>query len=165
MNNPYQAPASDIRLANTVTTDASSPFSRKGRFSRLSYIAWISIIGFAAQGFITLAMMALGQTENPMLMLAVTLLFQVPAIVCHAIFTIRRTHDIGKGGWWVALFMIPLINLYLWFKRGDDGENNFGAPRPTATFEKVIAYIFITLSIVAIIGGIVAVIAFRQHFL
>ena len=79
------------------------------------------------------------------------------------IITIRRTHDIGKGGWWVALFMMPLINLYLWFKRGDDSENNFGAPRPTTTIEKVIAYLFITLCVVGIIGIFVALIAFRHY--
>ena len=51
MNNPYQAPASDIRLTTTGKIDSSGPFSTKGRFSRLSYFAWICIIGVVAQIF------------------------------------------------------------------------------------------------------------------
>jgi uncharacterized membrane protein YhaH (DUF805 family) len=163
MNNPYQAPASNIYLADTGAAGPNSPFSTKGRFSRLSYIAWISIIGIAAQAFITLAIFGLADYSNTMMTGLVTALFQIPALIFHAIFTIRRSHDVGKSGWWVVLFLLPLVNFYLWVKRGDEGENNFGTQRPTTTAEKIIAYISITLIAVAIIGGVFAIIAFRQY--
>lgn len=159
MNNPYQAPASDIRLAKTGTTDPSSPFSTKGRFSRLSYIAWVSIIGIVAQVFITLAMFGLADYSNAMMTGLVTLLFQIPALIFHCIFTIRRGHDLGMGGWKIGLFFLPIVNFYFWFKRGDEGENEFGAPRPTTTVEKVIAFISIILGVVAVIA-LVAVMVF-----
>ena len=160
MNNPYQAPASDIRLANTDTTGSSSPFSTKGRFSRLSYIAWVSIIGIVAQVFITLAMFGLDDYSNVMMTGLVTLLFQIPALIFHCIFTIRRGHDLGMKGWRIGLFLLPLVNFYFWFKRGDEGENDFGAPRPTTTIEKGFAYLSITLCVVAIIALVAVVIMF-----
>lgn len=44
---------------------------------------------------------------------------------------IRRLHDIGKSGWWILLFVIPVIGviiLLIWFCRDSDaGENAYGA--------------------------------------
>jgi uncharacterized membrane protein YhaH (DUF805 family) len=162
MNNPYQAPASDIRLANTGTTGPNSPFSTKGRFSRLSYIAWISIIGIAAQVFIMLAIVGLADYSNSMMTGLVTLVFQIPALICYGIFTIRRGHDLGMKGWKIGLFLLPLINFYFWFKRGDDAENAFGAPRLTTTTEQVIAFISLGLCIAGIVGIAAVVVFFGQ---
>jgi hypothetical protein len=63
------------------------------------------------------------------------------------------------GGWKIGLFLLPVVNFYFWFKRGDEGENEFGAPRPTTTVEKVIAFISIILGVVAVIA-LVAVMVF-----
>ncbi len=163
MNNPYQAPASDIRLANSSQPDTSSPLSTKGRFSRLSYIAWICLAGIVSQILVSLAFFGLIDYSNPMLSGLVTLIVQLPAMALHVIFTIRRCHDINKGGWWAALFILPLINFYLWFTRGNEAENNFGSPRPTTTFEQVIAYLFISLCILGIIGIVIALTVYRQQ--
>lgn len=45
--------------------------------------------------------------------------------------TARRYHDIDKSGWWAALFIIPLVGLFLvlpqcGFFRGTKGSNQFG---------------------------------------
>ncbi len=160
MNNPYQAPASEIHLASTGTTDSDSPFSTKGRFSRLSYIAWISIIGIATQVVITFALLGLASYSNTMMTSLITLVFQIPAMICHGIFTIRRGHDLGMRGWKIGLFLLPLVNFYFWFKRGDENENDFGAPRPTTTIEKMVVLLSITLCVVAIIAIIGVVIWF-----
>lgn len=164
MNNPYQAPASEIHLANAGTTDPGSPFSTKGRFSRLSYIAWISIIGIAAQVLITFALLGLASYSNTMMTSLVTLVFQIPAMICHGIFTIRRGHDLGMRGWKIGLFLLPLINFYFWFKPGDDNENDFGAPRPTTSLESIIAYLSITLCVVAMIVIFAAVVFLKQNW-
>jgi uncharacterized membrane protein YhaH (DUF805 family) len=44
---------------------------------------------------------------------------------------IRRLHDIGKSGWWLLLWLIPLIGfiiLLIWLiRKGTDGDNEYGA--------------------------------------
>lgn len=45
--------------------------------------------------------------------------------------TIRRLHDINISGWYVFLTFIPfgqLLILWLMFKEGSDGDNNYGSP-------------------------------------
>ncbi|MEM7742511.1 MAG: DUF805 domain-containing protein [Pseudomonadota bacterium] len=47
---------------------------------------------------------------------------------------IRRLHDLDKSGWWILIFLIPLVNLIMmliWFtQKGTEGDNRFG-PDPT----------------------------------
>lgn len=46
---------------------------------------------------------------------------------------IRRLHDLDRSGWWILLFLIPLIGaiiLIVWFcSKGTDGPNRFGPDR------------------------------------
>ena len=69
----------------------------------------------------------------------------LPTICCQ----IRRLHDIGKSGNWIWLGSVPIANLYLIYlytKRGDDFENqygvscvgNFGIGRDLQTFDVAI---------------------------
>jgi uncharacterized membrane protein YhaH (DUF805 family) len=48
---------------------------------------------------------------------------------------VRRLHDVDRSGWWILLFLIPIIGaivLIVWFcTQGTDGENRFG-PDPLA---------------------------------
>jgi hypothetical protein len=46
--------------------------------------------------------------------------------------------------------------LYLIFAPGDDRSNSYGSPRPTAGWEAVLAWIYILIFVLAIIGGIAA---------
>ncbi len=163
MNNPYQAPASDVRVSNTAQTDSSNLLSPKGRFTRLSYIAWVFIVGFIAQILIGIVMMASSSMANPMMPSLVAMIVQAPALVMNIIFTIRRCHDINKSGLWAIVFVIPIINFYLWVKRGSEGENDFGALRPTTTAEQIIAYICIVLGIVGVIAIGVALTIYKDY--
>jgi uncharacterized membrane protein YhaH (DUF805 family) len=49
--------------------------------------------------------------------------------------SVRRLHDTDRSGWWVLLFLIPLIGaivLLIWYcSRGTPGGNRFG-PDPLA---------------------------------
>lgn len=44
----------------------------------------------------------------------------------------RRLHDVGRSGWWLILYFLPIIGwafLLNWFvRRGDEGENRFDSP-------------------------------------
>ncbi len=49
----------------------------------------------------------------------------------------RRLHDINKSGWYIFLFLIPFAGLYviyLFCKKGDEGENMYG-PSPYASYQ------------------------------
>lgn len=36
---------------------------------------------------------------------------------------VRRLHDTGHSGWWI---LVPFYNIYLLFKKGDEGYNEYG---------------------------------------
>ena len=43
--------------------------------------------------------------------------------------TVRRLHDRDISGWAILLFIIPLVNIYLFvllFLKGTEGKNKFG---------------------------------------
>jgi uncharacterized membrane protein YhaH (DUF805 family) len=51
--------------------------------------------------------------------------------------SIRRLHDTDRTGWWILIYLIPLIGLIVllvfYLQQGDRGENRFGPPPGTAT--------------------------------
>ena len=56
---------------------------------------------------------------------------------------VKRLHDLGHSGWWVLLFIVPLINilllLYLFFFRGQMGGNQYGPDPITGSQERILA--------------------------
>lgn len=60
----------------------------------------------------------------------------LPVVLLIALFvpslavSVRRLHDVDKSGWWVLIFLVPIIGFILmlvWFcKRGTEGANRFG---------------------------------------
>jgi uncharacterized membrane protein YhaH (DUF805 family) len=59
---------------------------------------------------------------------AVSLALLIPSLAV----TVRRLHDIGKGGGWIFISLIPIIGaiwlLILLIKYGETDENRFGKP-------------------------------------
>ncbi|MGI6572443.1 MAG: DUF805 domain-containing protein [Fermentimonas sp.] len=59
---------------------------------------------------------------------AVSLALLIPSLAV----TVRRLHDIGKGGGWIFISLIPFIGaiwlLILVIMKGEPDENRFGAP-------------------------------------
>ena len=177
MTNPYSTPASDLhRDLNDGQNDTSSPFSAKGRFSRLSYLAWylvLNIVVFIIAGVImaiTGAAASVLTASDPNAVLAfytsgaglVVLAIMLVSLVVNIIFFIRRLHDIDMSGWFSLLFLIPLVNLifgiYALAKKGTEGVNRFGSARATPKWERIlgiIALVLIVLYLVAVIAGIV----------
>jgi len=60
-------------------------------------------------------------------------LFTLAIIVPMIAVGVRRLHDIGRPGWWIAIGLIPLVGglvLIYWFvQRGSRGPNEYG-PAP-----------------------------------
>jgi uncharacterized membrane protein YhaH (DUF805 family) len=51
--------------------------------------------------------------------------------------SIRRLHDTNRTGWWILIYLIPLIGLIVllvfYLQQGDPGENRYGPPPVTQT--------------------------------
>jgi uncharacterized membrane protein YhaH (DUF805 family) len=163
--NPYQAPAADVSaIPGQPGLDASGPFSPKGRFGRLSYIAWGMLLGFGS--FILMALLGGGMAAlDPSAVGAMgplAMVVQLALLAVMILFAIRRLHDFDASGWWSLLFLVPIANmifgLVLVFKGGSEGANRFAAPRVTRGWEKVLGYIGIGVMILGVIGVIAAIV-------
>jgi uncharacterized membrane protein YhaH (DUF805 family) len=163
------SPLSDASRPAPGQTDTTHPLDPKGRFTRLSWLAWTLVLGVAS-GLLLFGLVALGlvtlpepdpQTGPPLAMGVGILVLQVIFLVLYLLLAIRRFHDINASGWWSALLILPLVNLVAWLvlaiKRGDDAANRFGPPRPTPTWERVLGIISIVLIVLGLIGTIAAI--------
>ena len=173
MTNPYATPKSDINISHSGSVDTSKPFSPKGRFSRLSFLAWnlianilvgiVAIVFFALFGGIN-SMMAQGSVSQAFgsVIGIIVILFTLAFLVVSFILYIRRLHDINMSGWWSALILIPLANilfsLYVMIRKGTEGSNNYGPARPTPQWEKIVGIITLLLLILYLIGIIATLI-------
>lgn len=146
--NPYSAP--DAKLS----TEDSGPytpsiFSFNGRIGRLRYLAYntgvnliltvilipfIGMSGFMSSGG-DMSAMAGGLSG------IVIILFYIATIVITVMYGKRRLNDLNRSGWFVLLFIIPIVNLllviYLIFFPGTEGENRYG-PMPVENSTGVI---------------------------
>jgi uncharacterized membrane protein YhaH (DUF805 family) len=170
-SNPYRAPSVDV--SSTIddgTYDQTNPLSPKGRFGRLSYLAWMFLFGIAMYAVMAVLGVALfgasmftsGANGLPGAGMALLLPLELVAFVFFALIAIRRLHDCNASGWWFLLFVVPVANavfgLFLVLKAGSEGGNRFGPPRLTRGWEKVLAYINIGFMVLALIGIVAAVV-------
>lgn len=174
-SNPYASPRSDLTRPASTALDTTGPFDPKGRFTRLSWLAWnlvLGLLGAAAVMALALAGLAVlpsadALAEPPLFMIVLMVIPQLIVIVLAWILAIRRFHDINASGWWSATLLLPLGNLIavlvLAFKRGDETANRFGPPRPTPNWERVLGIIYIVLLVVGLVGGIVGAIAIPAY--
>lgn len=58
------------------------------------------------------------------------LIVAIFSFVTGTILVIRRWHDLGKSGWFTLLFIVPILNLfvfvYLFFAPGENKKNKYG---------------------------------------
>jgi uncharacterized membrane protein YhaH (DUF805 family) len=170
-SNPYRTPSTDVRAPSAGGVDLTGPFDPKGRFGRLSYIAWAVAISFA----LNLVELVLGaglglagvkpEAGGPGggLIMAITLLLSLAAVVATVLFFIRRLHDIDLSGWWALLGLVPIVNVlfgvFALVKPGTQGPNRFGPPRETKDWERVVGIIGVVLIVLTGLMLVVALIA------
>lgn len=107
----------------------------KGRARRQEYwmFVLVNILFIIAAGIIDRVTGLANETTGigPFYSLYVLAVF-IPSIAV----AIRRLHDTGRSGWWLALVLIPIIGgvwlLYLMALEGQRGDNQYG-PDPKAT--------------------------------
>lgn len=114
-----------MNFVDAVKSGFENYVNFEGRATR-SEFWWWSLFGFlagAAAGVLD-AVLMLGFINT-----LVSLALLAPGLAVGA----RRLHDINKSGWWQLLWFIPIIGwailIYWDVKKGDEGENRFGAAK------------------------------------
>ncbi|MEJ2529834.1 MAG: DUF805 domain-containing protein [Gammaproteobacteria bacterium] len=162
-NNPYQTPGANVYDVTSEGFDESSPFSSSGRFGRLSYLAWTTLLNLSLGLIMSIVIGGFAAMQQQMLAGGKLMLaFQLVTIMVLIFFSIRRFHDMNASGWWALLLIVPIVNfvtaLVLLFKAGNVGANDYGLPRRTRGWEKVVGYIFIGMMVLGLIGIVAAII-------
>jgi len=103
-------------------------FSSNGRLNRRAY--FFRGLALSIPSYLLLKLpKAWGMAVAPglhVLFIAIAL----AAMIAGWLQTIKRLHDLDKSGWYSLLLLIPFVNfvfgLYILFKKGADGRNQYG---------------------------------------
>lgn len=160
--NPYSTPDASLATGESGTYNPSI-FSFSGRIGRLRYLAYNTGINLILTAIMipllgASGMMAAGGDMSAMsggIGGIAMIIFYIATIVISIMFGKRRLNDLNRSGWFVLLFIIPLVNLllviYMVFFAGTDGDNNYG-PQPEANTlgVKILAFLFPALMVLGI---------------
>ncbi len=146
------------------------PLSAKGRFNRLSYLGWYGLLSLTCMAVLIFLMLMLFtgivsihnvNLDTPMLsafpdlMIFAMIALWFAMVYFQIVFLIRRLHDLNKTGWLSLLLLVPLIQLlftfYVLLAPGTPYRNDYGDIRPSTTWEKLLAWIVIILSILMLL--------------
>jgi len=89
-------------------------FEGRTNLSDYTTVFWCNVI-------INILLFVLGFTiESNIISNIVGVIMIIPWIAIN----VRRMHDIGKSGWFILLFLIPIIGLFVWiiyaFRKGNE---------------------------------------------
>ena len=128
INNKYVA----IFILLKYAFDKYSDF--KGRAGRTEY--WLFVLVNVAISIVYQILVSVsGDSATARLVIsAIFGLFYLAILVPGLAISVRRMHDIGKGGEWIFINFIPVIGA-IWFlvlciKEGEPAANRFGEPQP-----------------------------------
>ncbi len=165
-NSPFTTPKASLEQAQAQEYDTTSPFSPKGRFGRIDYLAYAVLLGIVMAVFgagVGALITASGAVSDSMLTVGIiNFLITLPLSVIGILFMIRRLHDLNWSGWVAITYFIPLVNLVMFlilvFMRGTPEANKYGPPRqPPSKLKTIVALILPAISILAIAGILAAV--------
>lgn len=101
-------------------------FSFEGRLNRQPYI-----IGYLTISIISGIITYLTKDSTSTLITIFAGIIGILLFIATLSLIIRRLHDLDKSGWLALVLLIPFIGflftLYLWFAKGTDGPNSYGA--------------------------------------
>lgn len=103
-----------------------------GRASRSEYWYWV-LFTFLVSSVIELFGIIFTAGSSPAVWVSVLSgIFALGVLVPGLAVAVRRMHDIGKGGGWIFITLVPLIG-WIWFivlccQESQPGENRFGEP-------------------------------------
>ncbi len=171
--NPYMAPDASLELEQEEFYQPKI-FSFKGRIGRLRYLAYgigTSLILMAVFMPLMGGTMLMGGAMEPsgegamsILVMVAMAVFYIASIVLSVAFAKRRLNDLNRSGWWILLFIVPILNflvmIYVIFFPGSREANNFG-PQPVGNSLGV--KVLGSLLPVIFVLGILAAIAVPQY--
>ena len=165
--NPYTAPDAALETGQEALYQPRV-FAFNGRIGRMRYLAYgigVNLVLTAVMTPLLGASAAVGGDQATTLLGMVAIgVYYLITIVVSVMFAKRRLNDLNRSGWWLLLFIVPVVNLllaiYLIFFPGSDGTNNFG-PAPVANSIGVL--ILGWMLPVVFILGIVAAIAIPSY--
>ena len=157
-------------FSSSQMQSADNPLSAAGRFGRLSAIGWYGFIHLVtffalfafnlAIGLFNLNTRSLNYDFIQLFNSLAGLGFIVIMVVYFyflMVVSVRRLHDMNRGGWLIILFIIPLLNvflgLYLMFGSGTAGISRYGLPRGTAIWEKILAWLIIIMTVLSLLAS------------
>ena len=174
--NPYTAPDASLESAQQEFYQPKI-FSFKGRLGRLRYIAYgigTSLILMAVFMPLMGGTMLMGGTSDfsggggmSILVIAAMGIFYIATIVLSVAFAKRRLNDLNRSGWWVLIFIIPILNLlmaiYVVFFPGSNEANDFGPP-PVANSlgVKILGWLLPVIFVLGILAAI-AIPAYQDY--
>ena len=157
--NPYSAPDADL---GTEEYDEYEPsiIAFDGRIGRLRYLAYSFGTQMALSILILPIIFILGLAEDSVIGMGALGLIYLGTFVLMVMYGKRRLNDLNRSGWWVLLFLVPLVNLilgiYVLFFPGTEGSNNFGPPAvPNTTGVKILAFLVPGLMLLGIVSAVV----------
>lgn len=171
-------PSSNSPLFSKPIALRDHPLSPTGRFNRLSYLGWygflniVTVIAYLALGTFVGVFSLNTLSINDRVMdlfsgamgIGVFILWIIVAYF-HIVFIIRRLHDANRSGWLCLLLLVPLLQivlmLYVLFASGSKGVNDYGAPRDSAVWEKILAWLMIIVMILGLFS-LVSLISFMS---
>lgn len=161
--NPYTAPDAELASASEELYQPNI-FSFQGRLGRLRYLAYnvgVNLILMIAMVPLMGATAFMGGDPDGMSVIGIVVvgLFYVGTIVVSIMFGKRRMNDLNRRGWWILLFIVPLVNvalaIYLLCFPGTDGPNNYGPPAvANSTGVLILAWMLPALMILGIVAAI-----------
>jgi uncharacterized membrane protein YhaH (DUF805 family) len=96
----------------------------RGRSSRPAYWWWFL--------FVLLASIGAGIIDVAIGTFAIRVIVDLALLIPGLAVAVRRLHDINKSGWWIFIFIIPIVGFILWLvwflREGDAGDNEYGPP-------------------------------------
>ena len=173
--NPYMAPEAPLETVQQGDYQPSI-FTFNGRIGRLRYLAYGSGITMILFGIYVVVVAIIGavgalgavspESGLPIMLVAVMSMLYIATFFFSVMFGKRRLNDLNRSGWWVLLFILPVLNLllviYLIFFSGDKEPNNYGPPAVENSLGVKILGLFLPLSFLVLIG-IFAAIAIPQY--
>ena len=171
--NPYSTPGSSLS-DNQLDRYEPKLFAFSGRIGRLRYLAYLSALYLlmgVAFAVLTPAMpMFFGGGEGGVLsfvIIAIGAVLYIAIVVLSFAFGRRRLNDLNRSGWWMLLFIIPIISLllviYMIFFPGSETTNDFGpAPAENGLIVKILGWILPVIFIIGI-GAAIAVPAYHDY--
>jgi len=174
--NPYSAPDASLQTGQEEFYQPKI-FSFRGRIGRLRYMAYgigtyliLMVVFMPLMGGTMLmggAMGVPGEAGMSMLVMLAMGVFYIGILLLSIAFGKRRLNDLNRSGWWMLVFLVPLVNLlmtiYVLLFPGSKDANDFGPPAVANSLGvKILGWLFPVIFLLGIVAAI-AIPAYQDY--